>query len=301
MSKLSRPFQLALVAMGVLVAVWFVALRGHSGSTAGSNATVTPASATTTTVTPASATTTNPGAPSAIYHGSAPGLEGLTRDIARAHEAVAKSERNAKQLAEKSAQASSITPAAAAASATAGGAAAGAQPASATTAKGSVADKAARTHAAAPTRAAVPATSTQSATASKPAATSKAAPQGTTSSAARANAAPALQTQVEHQLAQDGTVIILFWNPIGADDVYVRHQLQLLQAHHRTEGLPQNRNIAVHLALANEVASYGSITRSVQIVGTPTILIITRQGKAKTLTGLWDAYSIQQAIGEARE
>ena len=271
MSKLSRPFQLALVAMGVLVAVWFVALRGHSTSTASPSATATPASA----------TTTDPGAPSAIYHGSAPGVGGLTRAIAKAHEAVAESESNAKQLAEKSAQASSITPAAA----TATGTTAGGQSSSGT-------DKPTTTHAAA-TGAAAPATSTHSAAASKPAATSKAAPQGTGSPATRANAVPALQTQVEQQLAQDGTVIVLFWNPTGADDVYVRHQLQLLQAH--------NRHIAVHLALANEVASYGSITRSVQIVGTPTTLIITRDGKAKTLTGLWDTYSIQQAIGEARE
>ena len=46
-----------------------------------------------------------------VYHGSAPGVEGLTKAIAKAHGAVSTSEGNARQLEEKSAQATSTTPA----------------------------------------------------------------------------------------------------------------------------------------------------------------------------------------------
>ena len=91
MAQLSRPFQIALAAMGVLVAVWFVALRGHSSSSSGSGGTPQAHSQ------PAPAAA-KPGAASPIYHGSAPGVEGLTRAIAKAHGAVALSERNARSL-----------------------------------------------------------------------------------------------------------------------------------------------------------------------------------------------------------
>jgi uncharacterized protein YaeQ len=80
----------------------------------------------------------------------------------------------------------------------------------------------------------------------------------------------------------------------------VRRQLQLLQAFYKAVGLPQNRRIVVHEAVASQVASFGTITRAVQVYQTPTIMIIAPKGQTKTLTGLTDAYAIQQAIGEAR-
>src|ERR1700730_1527120 len=99
MTQISRPFQIALVAVGVLMAVWFLALRGHSAS---SPSAASGGSAAAASPTPAQ----SQGAPSSIYHGSAPGVEGLTRAIAKAHGAVTTSQQNAKQLEEKSAQAS---------------------------------------------------------------------------------------------------------------------------------------------------------------------------------------------------
>jgi hypothetical protein len=272
MTHLSRPFQIALVGMCVLVAVWFVALRGHSSGSANTASTATPAAST-------PAATPSPGAPSAVYHGSAPGIEGLTRDIAKAHGAVEASEKNAKQLEEKSAQASSPT---SQATATAG------SDASTTTAKST-------------TSTGAPVSSTRHAAKTHAPAPVKVGSLGAGSAGARATATNAMQVKVEQQLKRDGTVIVLFRNPTGAEDAYDLHQLEFLQAYHKAFGLPQNRHIALDLARANEVASFGSITRSVPISGTPTILIITGSGKTKTLTGLWDAYAIQQAIGEARQ
>lgn len=260
MTHLSRPFQIALLAMGLFVAVWFVALRGHSASTGGSSSPA-PASA----PAPSGASQAEKaGAPSPVYHGSAPGVAGLTRAIAKAHEAVATSQHKAKKLQEKSAQASGSTATGSAA---------------ATSTAGSPAKPSGSSKGSAPTGKA---------------------PSNGGGSTTGVSTAPAKQALVEKELKQGRTVILLFWSPKGADDLAVRRQLQLLQAFHKAVGLPQNRRIAMHEARANEVASFGSITRAVQVYQTPTIVIITRNGKTKTLTGLLDAYSIQQAISEAR-
>lgn len=246
MTNISRPFQIALAAMALFVAVWFVALRGHSGGSegAGSSASSSGGQAA------APAKAAGPGgssSPGSVYHGSAPGVEGLTRAIAKAQGAVAQSQQNAKQ---QSSQAGS----------------------QATSSTGSKA----------------------------PATPVKAAPKSASPSTAGARNVPARQALVEGELKHGRTVILLFWNPTGADDVAVRRQLQQLQAFHKTRGLPQNRNIAVHEARAGQVALFGAITRSLQVNQTPTMLIIAPTGNTKTLTGLADAYAIQQAIGEAR-
>ena len=95
MPQLSRPLQVALAAVALLAVVWFVALRGHSSSS--ESTATTPA---------ASSSSSSPGSPSGVYHGSAPGVEGLSRDIQKAHAAAAQSEQNAARLKQKSAQAS---------------------------------------------------------------------------------------------------------------------------------------------------------------------------------------------------
>src|SRR6478609_2271246 len=142
MAQISRPFQIALVAFGLLAAVWFFALRGHS-STSGSGSTATPPAPPS-----AAAQAEKAAAPSPVYHGSAPGVNGLSRAVAKAHEAVATSQTNAKQLEQKSAQASSATPQAgnggtAAAPTTSAGSTAGA---SASTTKSSSVHKSAVPH-----------------------------------------------------------------------------------------------------------------------------------------------------------
>ena len=121
---------------------------------------------------------------------------------------------------------------------------------------------------------------------------------------------------VEQALKQGAVAVVLFWTPKGSDDVAVQRELQLLKAVHervravanvpevgrllRAVGLELNRKIAVQEALPSQVASFGSITRRSTSTGTPTILIINKRGQTTTLTGLTDAFSIEQAIDEAR-
>ncbi len=181
MAQLSRPYQIAFVAMAFLVLVWFVALRGHSPSSSSS------ASAPAPTV----ASQAKAAAPTPIYHGAAPGVEGLTRAIAKAHGAVATSQQNAKELQEKSAQASG-------------------QSTATTTPSTTV------THS---SQAVAPASTP--ATASKSAARTQVKPHKAT-----ASGTPAQQKAVESELKGGKVVLLLFWNPKASVDVAVHKELQ---------------------------------------------------------------------------
>jgi hypothetical protein len=268
MAQISRPFQIALVALVLVTGVWLFALRGHSSSTS-SPGSPTPRP--------------SPGAPSTVYHGSAPGVEGLSRAIAKAHGAVSASEQNAKQLEQRSAQASGGT----------------ASPPSASSGSRTPTAPAA-THAATPSTS-LPATGSK--TASPTVHGAGASP-------------PSMQAKVEAELKQGEIVTILFWSSKGADDRAVRAELRLLANVHRrlapythnasvqrllkAFGLELDKKIAVHEASAAQVTSFGTITRGVQVYGTPTLLVINKHGRVTTLTGLTDAYAMEQAIDEAR-
>ena len=106
---------------------------------------------------------------------------------------------------------------------------------------------------------------------------------------------------MEGELKQGHTVLVLFWNRKGAEDRAVRFQLQALREIERISHAPQNQRYVLEEAGAKEVGSFGTFTRAVQVYQTPTILIILPNGKTTTMTGLTDAYAIQQAISDARE
>ena len=268
MAQISRPFQIAFVAVALLAGVWLFAFQGRSSNPAGSPAAVAPAAQ-------GSSGAGNAGAPSSVYQGSAPGVGGLTRAIAKAHGAVATSQANAKQLEEKSAQASSASPA------TVSGAAS-----------------------APSSTAAAPAPAASALAQSTAAARAKANP-GSTAAASR-------QRAVEAQLAAGKIVVLLIWNPHGVDDAIVHQNLQHLAAVHRlyahakapksSNGLSieLNQPIAVEEATPGQVALFGSFTRDVQIYSTPTVLVINRGGQVRTLTGTPGILSLEQATDEAR-
>jgi hypothetical protein len=90
-------------------------------------------------------------------------------------------------------------------------------------------------------------------------------------------------------------VVLLFWNPKGTEDALDHNALvQLVR-----NDIHAHRLVAVQDATASQVAEYGSITRGVQIGATPTILVISPHDQAISLTGVQDAFSIEQAIEEA--
>jgi hypothetical protein len=288
MTQISRPFQIALAVIALFGVVWVFALHRHSANpteASSSSAVSTPAAQPKAAAAQGSASSHgagSPAAPSSVYHGSAPGVEGLTRAITKAHEAVATSQQNARQLEGKSGQASGASTTGASSSSTAG-------------------------------------KSTASATASTPAASAPARSVQKTAKApggASRTTSLARQHTVEAELKQGRVVALLFWNPKGADDVVVHRELQLLAQIHRklhplrsdravqrllnAFGLELDKPIAIHEEPASQVASFGSFTRGVQVYGTPTILIVGKHGQVTTLTGVQDAYSIEQAMDEVR-
>src|SRR3954449_4783054 len=261
MAQLSRPYQIALVALALLAAVWLLALRGHSSGGSGKSA-ATPA--------PHPAQSSSPGAPYTPYKGSAPGVAGLTRAIQKAKGAVAQSERNAKQLGDKSAQASNPS--------------AGQQSSGSTGATRHGASRHVTRH-----KVATHATAT--------------------------SGLPANQVVVERELKRGFSAAILFWSPKAADDVAVHGELQRLLAAQRHDpatreagrelgdgsvvvALSGSKKVAVHMAPAGRVASYGSFTRAIQVYQTPTLLIVNPKGQTVAITGITDAFSIEQALDE---
>jgi hypothetical protein len=159
-----------------------------------------------------------------------------------------------------------------------------------------------------------PATHSTSTRASTTKAQSRSRSTGSSSHAAKL---PAGQVWVERQLKQGAVIALLFYNPAGADDVRTRSELErLLAAEHHAPGSGEGRElgnqsavpeprrrpeerIVLRVAPASEVGSFGSFTRVAAVYQTPTVLVVTPGARIKpALTGLTDAFSIEQAIDE---
>jgi hypothetical protein len=290
MTKISRPFQIALVAVVLLAAVYFVALRKHSSSSESSAPALTPtvaASAPSSSASSASSAGTSAsssssaspsggssGSGTSTYKGSAPGVDGLTRAIQKARGAVTESEQNAKALQQK-AGAASASPESLGSSATgtAGSAAA-------TGGTAAAKHSAAQTHAESSVAAAVKAKSKT--------------PAPKTTSTKAASGVPVMQARVEGELKHGKVAALLFWNPHGTVDGVVRRELQ--SAAHKLHG-----KLAISVARSSQVGSFGSFTRTVQVFGTPTILLVNPAGKTASVTGLTDVFSIEQAVREIKQ
>lgn len=283
MAQLSRPFQIALVAFAMLVLAWFFVLhRSGSSSTGSSSPSVSASSG-------SSSGSSSAGGSSSVYHGSAPGVEGLTRDVQRAHGAVAATKQNAQEVQSKAAQA----PGAAVGGGTAAvGASQGAAHASRGTASASASATSshARTHA---STAGAASSTSKAAVSRHPASTGHGSRATTSSGSAPGRSEIGQQAAVTSELKQGKVVLLLFWNPHSYDDTAVAVEV-LLAAH------ALGHSIAVHVALAKQVNSFGSITRNIQVYQTPTLLIVNPKLQVTTLTGLIDAYTIKQAVAEAR-
>lgn len=269
MAQLSRPYQIGLVAVALCAAAWLLLFQGHHSSTSGTGSTQAPTTVTHTVhvhaATPKAQAEGSAG--QATGHGSASSLGALGHSIEKARGAATTSKQNAHELESKSAQASSP-----AAPTTSPQAAAPSKQSSPSSSKTTSAPAAAPTHVKS-----APSTATQSPPSSK----------GTVRAAVAVR-----QHAVEAQLAQGKTVLIFFWNPKGADDRAVNRELGQL---------PHDLRIAVDRARANAVTTFGTITRGVQVYGTPTLLVVNKKGEVTTLTGLQSTFTIAEAIREAKK
>ena len=294
MAQLSRPYQIILGVVVVFGLIWAVALRGHSPN---------PSEPSASTPQPTSASGNgssggNPAAPTQIYHGKAPGVEGLTRAIAKAHGVVGESQRNVQEQEGKS-------------KALSGESQSSTTTTRATTKAGSV-QSVTVTHKTTvePTPAHKTAKPTHSTTTVTRTTTVHTTPTPVhrvvvpthkatvrvhvhTRSAKSTTTRNPEQVAVERELAAGKTVMLLFWDPKSTVDQEDQTQASALAG--RSKG-----TVTLHLARADQVGMFGTITEVVHVYQTPTILIVNKHGVVSTLTGLTDVFALEQAVHEAR-
>ncbi len=272
MTHISRPFQIALAALLLFIAVWFLALRGHSSGGESSSSSSPAAQSSSSPSSQSSSVAQSapgggtPASQGGIYHGSAPGAEGLSRAIHKAQGAVAQSQQEAKQ--QGSAQASGGTQS---------------QNAQTQSSQNAQAQNGSQTQ-----------TSQSQSSQQQSQSQRQQSQQKQSSQQSKAvSGVPAMQVVVEGELKHGKVVAVLFWNPRGAVDATVRREL-------RAASRAQHGKLAVHVARSSQVGSFGSFTHTVQVYSTPTILLINDKGKTSSLTGLTDAFSIGQALKEVK-
>jgi hypothetical protein len=84
--------------------------------------------------------------------------------------------------------------------------------------------------------------------------------------------------------------VVLFYNPLGSDDSAVRRAVRGVD---RFGG-----RVSVHSAPISKVGDYEAITRGVQVLQAPTVLVIGHDRKARKLVGLTDAEEIDQLVSD---
>jgi hypothetical protein len=342
MAQISRPFQIALVALlalAMLMATWFMVLHRSTGTTSGGGSSPSGASSAGSSASSAATHASASGAGSGrVYHGPVPGLEGLTRDIKRAHEAGAKEERGV-TYEEKHAGA-------------AHGSTASASTGSPTKTHVSTTTSAPGTHHATTSAASTHHTTTTVHThhttvtvhthhSASTAARSPAQTQGSHLAAPSATAALTLHNLTEALHLKAVVDLVEAIDPALGLKSKIAHAEGVLVARMKADLQPASpariaaelhqgktvlllflnpsgydddataidttevayklrHHVAAHFALANQVNSLGSITRDIQIYQTPTLLIINPKREVTTVTGLTDEFALEQAIAEAK-
>jgi hypothetical protein len=266
--------QIALVAVVLLAGMWFTVLKPKP---AADSAAPTPAA-----VTPAPASS----------EPVAPGVKGLTSAVEKAKGAAAVSDATNAKIQKATGAAPAVSAPAAAAKPASAKPTVAAKPAAAKTTP--AASKGVR-HAT-PAKAKVKTTSAVK-TVTKvaaPAATLKAKP-----AVAKAPASPAKKAvdvdpsdRLLAYLAKGKTLVILFYGA-GADDRGAR------KAVHRTAKADPKHVVSAYIPIG-DVGKYEAITSDVQVLASPSILVIGTNGKATLLTGYVDAAVVRQTVGDAR-
>ena len=104
----------------------------------------------------------------------------------------------------------------------------------------------------------------------------------------RATASP---TAVRGALANGKVVVLLFWNPRGADDQLVRAELSHVSSH--------GGRAFIVAAPVREVSRFSSVIRGVQVLQSPTVLVIDPSHRARMLVGYTDRAEIGQSVSDA--
>ena len=91
-------------------------------------------------------------------------------------------------------------------------------------------------------------------------------------------------------LDRKDTVVLLFWNRRGSDDRAVRRAVRATARH--------NGHVVVKAAPVARVARYGAITSGVQVLQSPTVLVIGPDRKARAVTGFTTKAELDQVVSD---
>lgn len=117
------------------------------------------------------------------------------------------------------------------------------------------------------------------------------APPSSPAATSHATAPGSRAAEVTGPISQGKVVVILFWDPKAADDQATQRQLAGVS---RRDG-----RVVVLQATPDQVASFGNVTRGLQLLETPTTVVIDHRYQATTLSGLTDTATIEQAVIDA--
>jgi hypothetical protein len=96
---------------------------------------------------------------------------------------------------------------------------------------------------------------------------------------------------LQHALAADKVVAVLFYNPAGADDFADYQALT---------NIPAYAGRVVRLAVPiTEIARYAAVTTQVPVTGSPTLVVIDGKHRAQTLVGFADDLAYDQLVAGA--
>jgi hypothetical protein len=130
-------------------------------------------------------------------------------------------------------------------------------------------------------------------TASKPATPSKSSvaaskPAAVQSAGAGTKARVAVVTAA---LSAKKVVVLLFYNPAGADDNAIKQELAAVPTHHGA--------VVKVAAPIGELSSYPVVTGTVPVTVSPTLVLINAHQQAMTIVGFADQFEIAQRVADA--
>jgi len=96
---------------------------------------------------------------------------------------------------------------------------------------------------------------------------------------------------VSTAMANGKVVVLLFWNQQASDDRSVRAELAHVSSH--------GGRVLIVAAPVRQVSLFSDSTRGVQVLQSPTIIVVDRRHRARTLVGYTDRAEIGQAVDGA--
>ena len=115
-------------------------------------------------------------------------------------------------------------------------------------------------------------------------------PTGATGPAAAKPPSADPSARILREVARGNVAVLLFFNREAADDRAVR---RALRAADRRGG-----KVIVRAASIARVAEYAAITRGVEVVQAPTVLVIGKGNRVRTLVGFTDTRAIDQLVSD---